>query len=150
MDLLKFREYVKFGSQHGQRVIYDSNNKMWRKLEPEELVRQCLYQFLHREKRIPEHFMKIEYGFDFIGNKYRADIAIFNKSGRVLALAECKSFKLSLQQKHMDQLALYNQKIHAPYLILSNGISSMVFHHKDLNKHLKLDEFPTYPTLIEA
>ncbi len=150
MDILKYKDYLKFAVRQGKQSIYDPNNKQWRKLEPEELVRQCLYQFLIREKQVPEHMIKIEYSLHFIDHAFRADLVIFDRKGKILAIAECKSFKLTLQQKHLDQIALYNQKIKADFLILTNGRESLLYNTKNMANSMDLMEFPCYSELISS
>lgn len=147
MDLLRFKESLKFAVKNGRKSIFDDKNKIWRKLQPEELVRQCLYQYFIQVKEVPAHMLNIEHSLSYIDHQYRADLTIMNKTGKVQLVAECKSFHLDLQQKHADQLALYNQKIQAPYLLLTNGKETLVFHRDNLNKFLHLNDLPDYKEL---
>ncbi len=148
MDILQYKDSLRFSTRNGIRYIYDPSNKMWRQLMPEEVVRQCLYQYMLDIKGIPAHMMKIEYGFKFIENQFRADLVVFNKQAEIKLIAECKSFQLNLKQKHLDQLAFYNQKIKAAFLILSNGRKNLVFQQSKLNNPLELKDIPTYKELV--
>lgn len=148
MDLLKYKDKLRFATIHKVKSVYDPQNKMWRKILPEEIVRQCLYHFLHHEKSIPYHMMKIEYSFTILDKKFRADLVIFDRQGEIKFIAECKAFNVTLKQKQMDQLALYNQEIKAQWLLLTNGQDNYLMHTADKNTFIPLEVFPVYSELI--
>uniref|UniRef100_UPI003593D41E type I restriction enzyme HsdR N-terminal domain-containing protein n=1 Tax=Aquiflexum sp. TaxID=1872584 RepID=UPI003593D41E len=51
----------------------------------------------------------------------RFDILILDRSGNPFLLIECKSTDVKLSQKTVEQVAVYNKTIKAPYMGISNG-----------------------------
>lgn len=89
-------------------------------LTPEEWVRQHWVQFLLNSQKLPKHALVLEHKVEWNGQWKRADILVY-KGTKPHILLECKKAGLALNQAHIDQLSMYNIKLNAEYLILSNG-----------------------------
>ncbi|MDZ7608915.1 MAG: type I restriction enzyme HsdR N-terminal domain-containing protein [Cyclobacteriaceae bacterium] len=111
----------------GKTFIYDVLRKKNIVLTPEEWVRQHLIHFLIEGKQYPKSLMILEDGMKYAGMKKRSDVVVYDRSGGVFLLAECKSPRVKLHQKSMEQLSLYNQHYKARYLALTNGLALMVY-----------------------
>ena len=72
----------------------------------EEWVRQNIISFLHKDLKVPISHIAVEKGFKVKGLSKRFDIVVFDKKGNIIILIECKSPKIKLNQKSIDQLVL--------------------------------------------
>ena len=55
--------------------------------------------------------------------KKRYDIVVFNPDGSIYLIVECKSPKININQDAFDQIARYNLKLNATYLMVTNGLN---------------------------
>src|SRR5690606_29089787 len=53
----------------------------------------------------------------------RYDIVVFNPDGSIHLIVECKSPKITINQNTFDQIAQYNLKLNATYLMITNGLN---------------------------
>lgn len=93
-------------------------------LTPEELLRQMILQYLLETKKYPANRIRVEIGIEWNGLKKRCDIVVFDPQLRPWLLLECKSPKVALNQSVFEQAARYNLRLQAPFLAISNGLSS--------------------------
>lgn len=136
LNLPKYDFKVKI--DNGKKQIFDSVRKRFVVLTPEEWVRQHFIQFLHRQKGFPLSLMGVEFSLQYNGMQKRADIICFKTDGKPFLLVECKSFRVSIQQKVFDQIARYNFDLQVPYLVVTNGIDHFCC---TLNEQKKTYEF---------
>ena len=122
LDLLPFA----MKTRKNEQQIWDPTRRKWLIAEPEEIVRQGLIQFLHDELKVGFGRMSAEWGFNFNGLQKRLDLLILDDKGLPKLIAECKSWKVPLTQKAMQQLGTYNQVIKAPYALLCNGLHAIL------------------------
>lgn len=94
----------------------------WLLLTPEEWVRQHALWFLNKELGFPLSLINVERRIDFNGVQRRYDICVFEPSGRVHVLVECKAPSVPVTQDVFDQIARYNLSAHAGYLMVTNGL----------------------------
>lgn len=114
-------------------------------LTPEEWVRQHYVSYLQKEKNYPESIMAVEKQLTINGLKKRTDILIFNKNGLPEIIVECKAPSVKITQSTFDQIARYNLKLNAKYLIVTNGLSHFycqVDHEKEA--YTFLEDIPSY------
>ncbi len=100
--------------------IWCPSRKRWLVATPEERVRQWLIEHL-LEQRIPLALIGVEVSLPFEGRTLRADIVVWDVSGRPLVLVECKAPHIALDNSVFMQVAQYNMELKVPYLIVSNG-----------------------------
>ncbi len=91
-------------------------------LTPEEWVRQHFVQFLIEEKKYPVSLIALEKQLTINNRKKRTDILIFNAVGEPDIIVECKAPQIKISQDTFDQIARYNLKLKANYLIVTNGL----------------------------
>ena len=124
MTILNLPHYkFKIKSSENKRFIFDNLRKKYIVLTPEEWVRQHYVSYLQNEKKYPESLMAVEKQLTINGLKKRTDILIFNKNGLPEIIVECKAPSVEITQSTFDQIARYNLKLNAKYLIVTNGLS---------------------------
>lgn len=109
---------MKVTTRDNKQYIFCQWRKKYVRLTPEEWVRQ---QFLHKlveQYNYPESLVAVEVQ---LTTKRRADAVVYNKDLTPLVLIEFKAESVSLTQRVLDQIAVYNRQFNVPYLILSNG-----------------------------
>lgn len=135
----------KFKSKENKLFIFDILRKKYVVLEPEEWVRQHFIHFLIEEKKYPQSLIGIEKKLTINNLTKRTDILIFNGDGLPHIIVECKAPSIQINQKTFDQIARYNLKLNAKYLIVTNGLNHyycyMDFEHE---KYIFIEEIPTY------
>lgn len=88
---------------------------------PEERVRQWFISLLREELGVPLHMMNSEVGFNLNGRKMRADILIFDKAQKPLAVVECKRPEVEIDAEVLRQAVRYNLALDLKLIILTNG-----------------------------
>lgn len=137
-----------FKSSENKRLIFDQLRKKYVALTPEEWVRQHFVQYLLSEKKYPTSLVAIEKELRMNNLKKRTDILIFNKQGNPQIIVECKAPSVPITQATFDQIARYNLKLHASFLIVTNGLQHFYcqMDHKN-QKYIFLKDIPNYDTL---
>ena len=105
-----------------QLRIFDIVRKKYVVLQPEEWVRQHVVHYLHHHKHYPLGYINVEKQLTLNGLKKRYDVIVFNNDGTIEILVECKAPNVSIDQDAFDQIARYNLKVNANYLMVTNGI----------------------------
>lgn len=107
----------------GKVEIFDIIRKKYVILQPEEWVRQHMVHYLIRELHYPKSHIKIESGLLYNRLQKRSDILILDNEGQNLMLVECKTYKAKITQSALDQVTIYNKKINAKYILITNGLN---------------------------
>lgn len=137
-----------FKSSENKRLIFDQLRKKYVVLTPEEWVRQHFVQYLLSEKKYPTSLVAIEKELRMNNLKKRTDILIFNKQGDPQIIVECKAPSVPITQATFDQIARYNLKLHASFLIVTNGLQHFYCQMDYKNqKYIFLKDIPNYDTL---
>lgn len=127
MDELIFPSFDhKLSSQKGKTTIFDVIRKKYIVLTPEEWIRQHLIHYLVQHINYPRSLISVEDGLKVNKLQKRSDVIVYDRKGDTFLLVECKSAKIKISQKDMNQLSVYNQKYKAQYLALTNGLSLVV------------------------
>ena len=92
-------------------------------LTPEEWVRQHIVHYLIEEKNYPISLIAVEKKVTVNKLTKRTDILIFNAKGNPHIIVECKAPSIKITQDAFDQIARYNLKLQANYLIVTNGLT---------------------------
>ncbi len=110
---------------------------------PEERVRLQIVEYLILEAGFSTSRVSFESPVNLPRDKSasRTDVICFNKEFRPHLLIECKAPEIKLNEKASIQIARYNQKIGAPFLLISNGVEDFWFHSKNETINL-LTEIP--------
>ncbi len=102
--------------------VFDAIRKKYVLLTPEEWVRQHIIQFVIQEKKYPASLVAVEIGLKYNQLQKRADVLVYNTSGKPLLLIECKAPEVKITQEVFHQIALYNMTYKVAYLLVTNGL----------------------------
>jgi hypothetical protein len=120
---LNFKKYpFRFKSSENSTYIFDTIRKKFVVLQPEEWVRQHTVKFLIEEKKYPTSIINVEKQIIVNELKKRFDVVVFNSDGSIKILVECKAPGIKISQATFDQIAQYNIKLKAEYLMVTNGL----------------------------
>jgi hypothetical protein len=93
----------------------------------------------------PKSLIALEDGLRYAGMKKRSDVVVYDRAGDVFMLVECKSPRVKIRQKSMEQLSLYNQQYKAKYIVLTNGLSLLVYQMDYATRQFNLQQdIPDY------
>ena len=110
-------------SNENKKFIFDIIRKKYFVLTPEEWVRQHFIHFLIHRKKYPISLIAVEKQLRVNQQKKRTDILVFNTLGTPEIIVECKAPSIKITQESFDQIARYNLKLNAKYLVVSNGLT---------------------------
>ena len=147
MEQLNFPKYELTIRQYKhQHWIFDMIRKKEVVLTPEEWVRQHLIHHLIFDLGYPRSLVKVESGLQVNQLKKRSDVVVFDRAAKALLLAECKSWKVPVNQKAFDQIFIYNKEIKAPYLLITNGLNHFCCEVGPGGEAHFLNEIPSFPS----
>lgn len=92
-------------------------------LQPEEWVRQHMVKYLITTKKYPKSHVNVEKRLTVNTLTKRYDIVVFNPTGSIEILVECKAPEITIDQRTFNQIARYNSELKANYLIVTNGLA---------------------------
>lgn len=130
--------------EDGQQFIFCQVRKKFLVLTPEEWVRQHLISFLNVDLHYPISLMKIERQVKGGQRNKRADLIIYNTTGKPQLLVECKAPNEKLDKETFFQLGRYNRFVNAALLLISNGMAHYCCSVSDTNDFNFLDDIPAY------
>jgi len=135
----------KIKSSENKYFIFDIIRKKYMVLTPEEWVRQHIIHYLIAEKSYPISLIAVEKKVTVNKLTKRTDILVFNTKGTPHIIVECKSPSIKITQDAFDQIARYNLKLEANYLIVTNGLTHF-YAYMDLEKecYVFLENIPKY------
>jgi hypothetical protein len=103
-------------------LIFDVVRKKFVALQPEEWVRQHVVHYLNHIKKYPLGHINVEKKIQVHGLTKRYDVVVFKADGSIAILVECKAPGQPVRQEVFDQIARYNLRLNAEYLMLTNGM----------------------------
>jgi len=135
----------KLKSKENKTLIFDKLRKKYMVLTPEEWVRQHFVHFLIDKKNYPTSLIAVEKQLTINNRKKRTDILVFNTEGTPEIIVECKAPTIKITQDTFDQIARYNLKLKANFLIVSNGLDHFYCKMDFENEtYIFLKEIPDY------
>lgn len=135
------------------QTIYDPLRKKHVALTPEEKVRQWCIGVLSRELGVPLHLMMSEAGFRLGDKQFRADILVYDRQARPLAVIECKRPEVELTGEVLDQAIRYNMVLNVRYMIITNGNRTYICRRKEPDGNAGyefIDKAPTYTEMLTS
>ena len=124
MQKLNFPSYsFRFKNSENKVSIFDDIRKKFIILTPEEWVRQHTVQYLLQDKNYPKSYLNVEKLIRINDIQKRYDIVVFKPNGELFLLIECKAPEVKISQDTFDQIARYNLKLNAQYLMVTNGVN---------------------------
>ena len=128
-------------------TIWDPLRKKDVALTPEERVRQWCIGVLAGQLQVPLHMMMSEAGFKLGGKQFRADILVYDRVARPLAVVECKRPEVELTQEVLDQAVRYNMVLNVKYMIITNGTKTYILKREE-SGYKFIDSAPQYNDMI--
>ena len=109
---------------NSKEYLFDELRKKWILSTSEELVRQQFWKYLNKVKKYPKSLIAIERKIEINGLNKRFDLLVFDKLGKPNIIVECKSPKVKIDQKTLDQVLSYQNKLAANFIVLTNGLKT--------------------------
>jgi hypothetical protein len=132
-------------SSENKHFIFDIIRKKYMVLTPEEWVRQHFIHYLIEEKKYPISLIAVEKKLTINKLTKRTDILVFNNKGLPNIIVECKAPSVKITQETFDQIARYNLKLEANYLITTNGLEHFYCKMDTKNEqYIFLKNLPAY------
>lgn len=146
MQKLNLPSYTfKLKSNENKTLIFDILRKKNIVLTPEEWVRQHFVHLLIKEKNYPTSLIAVEKQLIINNLKKRTDIVVFSPNGTPNIIVECKAPHIKITQDTFDQIARYNLKLDADYLIVTNGLQHFFCKlDKENETYIFLRDIPNY------
>lgn len=129
--------------KNSKKLIFDNIRKKYVALTPEEFVRQFFIDFLINTMNYPAGLICVEKCVTVNNMRQRADILLYNRSGKPVMIIECKSPNVKIGQETIEQAARYNLSLNVKYLSITNGKTTYcVKLDAEGQNHQLLAEFP--------
>ena len=113
---------IRLEKRHGQLYLWDYLRARWIRLTPEEWVRQHFTLWMTRDLGYPKGRMAHEVSLQVHGQDRRCDAVFYDRQGQPQIIMEFKAPDVAISQSTCDQIIHYNQAMHVPLLIISNGM----------------------------
>lgn len=135
--------FPQFRFSDGEKWLFNPVLKKRFANRPEERVRLRYVDFLLHDTSITKNRIGFEalvkaYARD---NSLRADLVIYTPEIKPLALIECKSERIKLNEKTAQQAARYNLTLKADYLMITNGQQDFWYKSEE-NSVVAIDTHP--------
>ncbi len=124
LNLHEYKSYLKVKDVEGKKFILDPIRKKYILLQPEELVRQLLLAYFINGNIYPKNLIQVEKMISVNQMKKRFDIVVYDKSIQPFLLVEVKAHTWRINQSTLDQVAIYNMTMQAPFLLVTNGVTT--------------------------
>ena len=111
-----------------KQQIFDKVRRKYVALTPEEEVRQLTINILNKEFNYPLTRFSLEAQIHVGQRTKRYDIIIRDNKGEPFMLVECKAKDVEINDKTFLQAASYNMQLKAPYILLTNSITTLLFY----------------------
>lgn len=129
--------------------IWDPLRRKYVSLTPEEKVRQWFISLLHEALGVPLSLMGSEVGFDFGQKHYRADIVVYSRELKPIAVVECKRPEVAIDAEVVRQSMRYNAVLGVHYIFLTNGESSYCYERRG-SSFAPTSRIPRYKEMSEC
>ena len=126
--------------------IWDPLRKKHVTATPEEQVRQWFILRL-LDCGVPAHMMMSEVGFKFGRKAYRADIIVYGRDTKPLAVVECKRPDVDLGPAVLEQAMRYNSVLRVRFLVVTNGKKTYLYRLEG-ETFVPCETFPSYEEML--
>lgn len=136
-------------SERGDGVaVFDPLRRRYVRLTPEEWVRQNFTAFLIGHKGYPAGLLGNEVSLNVGSLTRRCDTVLYGLDRQPRMIIEYKAPTVALTQKVFDQVWRYNTVLRVEWLIVSNGLQTIVCHlDKEKGTYAFIAEVPKYTDL---
>lgn len=128
------------------QTLYDPLRRKDVAATPEERVRQWFIGVL-KAANVPQHLMMSEAAMSFGAKRWRADVLVYDRGGKPLAVVECKRPDVDVDADVAAQALRYNMVLDVHWLILTNGGRTLVF-RRNGDVFVPCDHIPDYEEMI--
>lgn len=135
---------AKLRKEEGKIRIFDIVRRKFVACTPEEWVRQHLVNYLISVLCYPRSLFRVESGLKGRNIRQRTDILVCDRNGLPWLLVECKAPEVIPDDSAFHQAMVYNRRIGAPYVAVSNGLVHYCFRPAEGNTEF-LSGFPAFP-----
>jgi len=115
---------------------------------PEERVRQWFISVLSESCAVPKHMMMSEVQMKFGKKIWRADILIYGRDGKPLAVVECKKPEVKIDGSVAEQALRYNSVLGVRFIFLTNGKNTYIYRLEGA-EFKQLDKLPSWDEMID-
>ena len=115
---------------------------------PEESVRQWFIGVLENSAGVPRHMMMSEVAFKFGGKPFRADILVYDRSLKPLAVVECKRPDVDITDEVAEQAMRYNAALDVDFIFLTNGGRTLLFGREEGDVFTPKTGLPSYKEML--
>jgi hypothetical protein len=137
-----------------QIVWRERSKKLWNPIQrkalknrPEERVRLRIMESLMRAGWSKHRISTEESVGELADTSMRTDIICYTQQFEPRLLVECKAEHVPISAKTAEQVARYNQKVGAPYILMTNGITDYWYAIEDGSRKPKSLE--GHPDILE-
>lgn len=141
---------IKTRQEGEETYVWDVLRRRYMVLTPEEHVRQCLVHYLLEDRKVPRGLMSVERGLVYNSRRKRYDLLVHDRNGNPLLACECKAPQIPIDEAAAFQLATYNKKIGAPFLLLTNGPVLLQYARDEKGIFQPMGELPLFEEMIEG
>ncbi len=124
IDYSKYKPNLKLKKEGDKHYIFDPIRQKYLILQPEEVVRQLVLEYLIKEKGYKKTHLRTEMMVTINTRRKRCDILAFDEATKPWLLVECKAAYVPISQDTFDQIARYNLALGVEYLVLTNGLET--------------------------
>jgi len=136
---------LKLTRKGDQVYVWDDFRMKQFQLTPEEWVRQHFLHYLVNNKQVPKNLIAVEQAIQVNKLSRRCDAVVYNRTGNPVAIIECKAPEVKLSAQTMQQIAQYNFELRVNWLILTNGMQTVVAFINSATKTIDyLEEIPPF------
>ena len=133
------------------RTVFDPLRRKEVALTPEEEVRQWCIKVMSENLGVPLHMMMSEAGFKLGGKQFRADILVYDRQARPLAVVECKRPEVEMSREVLDQAIRYNMVLNVRFMIITNGSQTFACRRVEEDgsvRYVFIEKVPSYEEMI--
>lgn len=133
-------------ARHGEggRVeIFDKVRGRWLVLTPEEWVRRHVVEFMRSRCGFQPEQIAEEHPIDINNMSQRADIVAFDCNSKPYIVVECKEPNVKIDCDVFAQAVRYNSILDCPYIVITNGLTTLCYTKTADGCYKTLDHFPT-------
>lgn len=139
--------------RNGKECYLDPVRKKLIYVTPEETFRQRVISYLTQELNVPKKALKVEEHLSHYGieSRKRADIIIHAAGDIPIAVIECKSENVYIDENARDQVFEYCNLLEADYAFIINpfGLACYKYSPKE-NQYITISDIPTYKDMLEG
>lgn len=138
MESIAKHTYPRVVWREGQKMLWNPIHRKPLKNRPEERVRLRIIGYMVRSGWSKHRITTEEAVGQLADTSMRTDIICYSQQFDPTILIECKAEHIPISDQTAEQVARYNQKVSAPYLMMTNGRTDFWYEvHEDRVRSLE-------------